>query len=117
MKCLSCGKLHQTENNNNYLVFAGNVYVGGTENGIIGNNLDKNGKVKGMAIYCRDAGCIKFLTVGDPDEFKQIGKDLTKSLKQLKLDNIKPTSNTYGPVIGVGGRTKLNEWDGIHDQC
>lgn len=57
VKCQACSKLHDI-NANTFFSFYGNVMVG-MEGGIIGNNFDKQGKLKRVTIYCRSKKCLE----------------------------------------------------------
>lgn len=112
VKCLACGKLHET-GRNTYLAFAGNVYLGGVENGLIGDNLDEDGKVKSVTTYCQNVECldILFKIQWDGKEKESLGDQL----RNLRVNDkgFRPQSTTYGPVIGVGPNQGLTDWEGL----
>lgn len=73
LKCMGCGKKHivaaDDKENEAFLTFHGNVYVG-VSGGIIGNNFDDNGHLENVSCCCRTVKCV------------------LKSLKHAQLDNI-----------------------------
>lgn len=50
VKCIQCNKLHEVDSPT-YFKFSGNLYVG-DNGGLIGNNLDVDGKVERESIIC-----------------------------------------------------------------
>jgi hypothetical protein len=50
VKCETCGKLHEL-NSDDYVSVHGNV-CRGMGGGLVGNNLDNDGKVENVSIYC-----------------------------------------------------------------
>lgn len=53
LKCSSCGKLHDINSNISFFTIYGNICKGLT-GGLIGNNLDENGRVNRVSILCSD---------------------------------------------------------------
>lgn len=56
VECAVCGKEHDTESTD-FRTFHGNVYVG-MHGGVVGNNLDKGGRVRRAQYCCAAPGCI-----------------------------------------------------------
>ena len=57
VKCLVCGHLHATDADT-FVSVHGNVCIG-IGGGEIGNNLDKDGRVASVSIYCRSERCLQ----------------------------------------------------------
>lgn len=55
VKCDACGRLHE-EAANTYFSVHGNIYIG-LEGGVVGNNLDDNGTVSNVSVFCKP-GCM-----------------------------------------------------------
>ena len=56
VKCVKCHKMFLIDDDK-YLVFYGNVVVG-TGGGLVGDNLDKDGKVIKVTVVCRTVACV-----------------------------------------------------------
>jgi len=70
-ECSECGKLHKIDDDT-FFTFYGNVTVG-LHGGIIGNNLDEEGRVVKTTIFCRSISCLK--------SFVQAIKDLPPTIR------------------------------------
>lgn len=57
IRCCVCGELMEASSNE-YLRFHGNVFVG-INGGLIGNNLDEEGRVIKDTFVCKTTKCIK----------------------------------------------------------
>ena len=57
VECCCCGTLHEIDSED-YVAFHGNVTIG-MKGGLIGNNLDEEGRVANVSIYCRNKYCLK----------------------------------------------------------
>lgn len=65
-KCMSCDAVHDM-NSETYIGVYGNIMVG-KGGGLIGNNLDENGKVVNVSIWCRKKACFRDMVSSiDPD--------------------------------------------------
>ena len=51
VECEACHRLHKA-NEKTYFVVEGNIYVGRADS-LVGNNVDSEGCVKGVTIFCK----------------------------------------------------------------
>jgi len=59
VKCLTCGTLHDSEEDT-FISVHGNICIG-MGGGVVGNNLDSLGAVKNISIFCRSKRCLDSL--------------------------------------------------------
>lgn len=59
VKCNFCGRLHE-QDGEDYLTIHGNICVG-MGGGVVGNNLDEEGRVVKVTVVCRRDACVKDL--------------------------------------------------------
>lgn len=65
VKCDHCGSIHLVETDNikaqdDFIVIHGNITIG-MNGGVVGNNLDQDGKVNRISVYCNKKECLSKL--------------------------------------------------------
>ena len=63
VECCACGSLHKQEALS-YITIAGNIYIG-ANGGVVGNNLDDEGKVTRSTYCCSKMSCLDKLFLNE----------------------------------------------------